>query len=180
MILLQKLAKIWRKENGKSKTMTRLFLIFGIRSNIFRDFSGCRRSILNFEMVIRFVFPVAFQCRIPSYSTAKTGEDMTKRKRKTMVRLFFIFWICSNIFRNFSGCRRPIFKCFDIIRFVFPLAFQCHIPNCSTTKTREATAKRKRKVENDVSAFLHFLDSFKPLSRFLGREAFDFNFWKDH
>ena len=61
-------------------------------------------------------------------------------------RLFFIFWIRSNIFRNFSGCRHPIFKCFNIIRFVFPLAFQRCIPNCSTTKTREATAKRKRKI----------------------------------
>ena len=50
-------------------------------------------------------------------------------KSKTMVRLFLIFWIHSNIFRNFSGCRRPIFKCFDIIRFVFPLAFQRNIRN---------------------------------------------------
>ena len=47
-----------------------------------------------------------------------------------MSQLFFIFWICTNIlvFRNFSGCRRPIFKCFYIIRFGFPLAFQRHIP----------------------------------------------------
>ena len=33
---------------------------------------------------------------------------------------------------------------------------------------REVMAKRKRKVENDGSAFLHFLDSFKHISRFLG------------
>ena len=45
--------------------------------------------------------------------------------------------------------RRPIFKCFDIIKFVFPLAFQRLIPNCSTTKNREATAKTRHKVEND-------------------------------
>ena len=51
--------------------------------------------------------------------------------------------------RDFSGYRRPIFECFYIIRFVFPLAFQCHIQNCSTAKTREDMAKRKRKVEND-------------------------------
>ena len=76
----------------------------------------------------------------------------------------FTFWISSNIFRNFSGFRRPILKCFDIIRFFFPLAFQRRIPSCSTAKTREATAKRKRKIENDVSAFLHFLDSFKHIS----------------
>ena len=47
-------------------------------------------------------------------------------------------------------------KFFDSIRFVFPLAFQRRIPNFSTTKTREATAKRKRKVKNDVLAFLNF------------------------
>ena len=38
---------------------------------------------------------------------------------------------------------------FYIIRFVFPLAFQCRIQNSSTEKTREDIAKRKRKVEND-------------------------------
>ena len=69
---------------------------------------------------------------------------------------------------DFSGYRRPIFLCFYIIRFVFPIAFQCPIRNCSTAKTREDMAKRKRKVENDGSAFLHFLDSFKHISRFLG------------
>ena len=35
-------------------------------------------------------------------------------------------------------------------------------------KTREDTAKRKRKVENDGSAFLQNFDSFKQISRFLG------------
>ena len=105
---------------------------FWIRSNIFRHFSGCRRSILISEIIIRFVFPLAFQCRIPNYSTAKTCENIAKRKRKMNVRLFFIFWIRSNIFLNFLGCRRPIFKCFYIIRFVCPLAFQCRtvkLPN---------------------------------------------------
>ena len=101
--------------------MARLFFIFWIRSNIIRDFSGCRRWILISETIIIFLlYSLAFQCRIPSYSTAKTREDIAKRKRKTMVRLFFIFWIRSNIFRDFSGCRRPIFKCFDIIRFPMP------------------------------------------------------------
>ena len=37
----------------------------------------------------------------------------------------------------------------DIIRFVCSLAFQRRILNCSTAKTREDTAKRKRKVESD-------------------------------
>ena len=71
-------------------------------------------------------------------------------------------------------CRRPIFKCFYIFRFVFPLAFQRRIPKCSTAKTREDIAKRKRKVENDGSAFLNFLDSFKHFSRFLRLQASDF------
>ena len=70
-------------------------------------------------------------------------------KLKTMSQLFFIFWNHSNIFCNFSGCRCPIFNCFYIIIFVFPLAFQRCISNCSTTKTREATAKTIYKVEND-------------------------------
>ena len=35
-------------------------------------------------------------------------------------------------------------------------------------KTREDIVKRKRKVENDGSAILHFLDSFEHISRFLG------------
>ena len=119
------------------------------------------------ETIIKFVFLLAFQHRIRNCSNAKTREDIAKRKWKTMVRLFFIFWIRSNIFLNFSGCRRPIFKCLYIIRFVCPLAFQCRILNYFTAKTREDMAKKKRKVENDCSAFLHFLDSFKHISRFL-------------
>ena len=74
-----------------------------------------------------------------------------------MARLFFIFWIRSNIFRNFSGCRRPIFNCFYIIRFVFSLAFQCCIRNCSTAKTSKDIAKRKRKVEIDGLTVLQLL-----------------------
>ena len=85
-----------------------------------------------------------------------------------MVRLFFIFWICSNIFCNFSGCRRSILISESVIRFVFPLAFQRPIQNYSTAKTGEDMAKTKRKVENDYSAFLHFLDSFKHILGFLG------------
>ena len=89
--------------------------------------------------------------------------------------LFFIFWICSNIFRDFLGCRLPIFKCVDIIRFVIPLAFQRCIPNCFTIKTREATAKRKRKVENDVSAFLHFWIRSNIFRNFSGSRSPIFN-----
>ena len=51
-------------------------------SCIFDKFWGCRHSIFIFEMVIRFVCPLAFQCHIPNYYTAKTCEDMKKRKRK--------------------------------------------------------------------------------------------------
>ena len=148
--------------------IARLFFIFWISSNIFQEFSGCRRSILISEKIIRFVFPMAFQYCIPNYSTAKTRKDIAKRQRKTMVRLFFIFWICSNKFRNFSGCSRLILISEMIIRFVCPLAFQCRIPNYSTAKTREDMVKRKRKVKNYYSAFLHFLDSFKHILRFLG------------
>ena len=74
------------KRKRKVKNDGSIFFIFWIRSNIVRDFLGCRRSILISEMVNRFVFPLAFQCRIRNYSTAKTREDIAKRKRKTMVR----------------------------------------------------------------------------------------------
>ena len=46
---------------------------------------------------------------------------------------------------------------FYIIRFVFPLAFQRRIPNCSTAKTPNATTKTKHVVENSHRKFL--LDS---------------------
>ena len=124
--------------------MARLFLIFLIRSNIFCNFLDCRRLILISETVIRFFFPLAFQSRIPNYSTAKTSEDIAKRKQKPMVRLFLTFWIRSKIFRNFSGCRLSIVISEMVIRFVCPLAFQCRIRNCSTAKTREDIVKRKR------------------------------------
>ena len=44
-VLLQKLAKIRRKENEKPKTMARFFFKIWIRSNIFCDISGCSRPI---------------------------------------------------------------------------------------------------------------------------------------
>ena len=112
-----------QKEKGKLKMIVRLFFIFWIRSNIFHDFSGCRRPIFKCFDIIRFVFPLAFQCRIQNYSTAKTREDIAKRKRKTMVRLFLTFWIRSKIFRDFSGCRLSILISEMVIRFFCPLAF---------------------------------------------------------
>ena len=36
-----------------------------------------------------------------------------------------------------------------VIIFVFPLAFQCRIPNYSTAKTREATVKARHIVQNN-------------------------------
>ena len=129
--------------------MAWLFFIFWIHTNIFCNFSVCRLLILISEMVIRFVFPLAFQCRIPSYSAAKTCKEIVKRKQKRIVLAFPFFWIRSNIFCTFSGCRHPFFQCFDIFRFVFLLAFQCCILNYSTAKTREVMVKRKQKVKND-------------------------------
>ena len=60
---------------------------------------------------------------------------------------------------------------FDIIRFVFPLAFQRRIQNYSTANTREDITKRKRKVENDVPAFLHYF-GFVQIIRFVFPLAF--------
>ena len=131
--------------------MVWLIFISWIGSNIFRNFSGCRLLILIYEMVIIFICPLAFHCHIPNYSTAKTHKDIAKEngKSKMIAWLFFIFWICSNIFCKFLGCRRLILISEMVIRFVFTLAFQCRIRNCSAAKTRKDKVKRKRKIEND-------------------------------
>ena len=50
----------------------------------------------------------------------KNFRRYSEKKTETMVRLFFIFWICSNIFRDFSDCRRSILISEMIIRFFFP------------------------------------------------------------
>ena len=118
--------------------------------------------------------PLAFQRRILNCSTAKTRAATTKTKHEVENRLFFIFWVRCNLLRDLSGSRRSIFKHFYIIRFVFPLAFQHRIRKCSTAKTRAATTKTKHKVENDGSAFLHFLGSLKLISRFLRLQTSDF------
>ena len=48
---------------------------------------------------------------------------------------------------------------FDIIRFVFSLAFQLRIRNCSMAKSHTTTMKTKHEVENNGLAFLHLLGS---------------------
>ena len=110
---------------------------------------GCRCSIFKCYTIISFICPLAFQCHIRNCSTAKFAKILRKenKKLKRMAQLFFILWIHSNIFCNFSGCRCSIFKCYTIIRFVCPLAFQCCIRNCSTSKTHEDIAKRKRESQ---------------------------------
>ena len=127
----------------------RLFFIFWIRANLFRDFSGCRRMIFKCFNIIRFVFPLAFQRRIVLLRKLAKLQQKENGKSNTMSRLFFSFWIHANLFQDLSGCRGPIFKYFYIIRFIFSLAFQRHILNCYTTKTRQATAKTRHKVKND-------------------------------
>ena len=86
------------------------------------------------------------------YSTLSTGVTVYILY-SAHTRIFFKIWIRSNILNDFSGCRRPIFKCFPIIRFVFWLAFQRRITNCSSTKTREDTTKWKRKSITMVRLF---------------------------
>ena len=65
-----------------------------------------------------------------------------------ITQLFFIFWISSNIFCDFLGCRRSTLISEKVIIFVFSLAFQSCNQNCSNAKTHKDIAKRKRKVEN--------------------------------
>ena len=148
--------------------MVRLFFIFWIRSNIFRHFSGCRRPIFKCFDIIRFVFPLAFQRRILNCSTAKTRAATTKTKHEVENRLFFIFWVRCNLLRDLSGSRRPIFKYFYIIRFVFPLAFQRRIRNCSTANICAATTKNKtqsRKRWLGFSSFFGFAETYFEISQ---------------
>ena len=112
-----------------------------------------------FIYIIRFVFPLAFQRRNSNCSTAKTREDTAKRKRKGenngsafLQDLDLVKHISRNLRLQTSD-----FQLIFFIRFVFPLAFQCHIPNCSTAKTREDPAKRMRKaggVRNTASSMI--------------------------
>ena len=104
IVLLQKLAKIGRKEYEKSKTMVRLFFTIWIRSNILRDFyGGCRHPIFicrsSLDSSLHQLSNAIFQIVLVQ-KLAKIGRKEYK-KSKTMVRLFFIIWIRSNILRNF-------------------------------------------------------------------------------
>ncbi len=75
-----------------------------------------------------------------------------------------LIWVRWNLLRDFSDPRRPIFKCFDIIRFVFSLAFQRRILNCYTAKTRAATTKTKHEVENRL-LFIFWIRYFNNVKR---------------
>ena len=50
---------------------------------------------------------------------------------------------------QFLGLQMSNFNFETIVKFVFPLAFQHNIPNCSTAKTRKATLNTKQKIEDD-------------------------------
>ena len=130
-------------------------------------FSGYRRSIFECFHIIRFVFPLAFQCQIQNCSTAKTREEIVKRKRKVenYDSAFFIFWIRSNIFCDFSGCFCSILISEKIIRFVFLLAFQCPIPKYSTAKTFEDIAKRKWKTMIRLFFIIEFVQTYFAIYR---------------
>ena len=130
---------------------TRIFFTFGFVQTYYMFSRAVGVRFLNviisldlsFHQLSNAVFEIVILQKLVKIQRKENG------KSKMMAWLFFIFWILSNIFRNFSGCRRPIFNCYYIIRFVFSLAFQRRIRNCSTAKTREDIAKRKRKVENE-------------------------------
>ena len=70
------------KRNRKVENDYSAFLHFLDLFKHISDFSGCRRSVLISETVIRFFFPLAFQRCIRNCSTAKTCKDIAKRKRK--------------------------------------------------------------------------------------------------
>ena len=120
IVLLQKrkLRKKW-----KVKTMARLFFIILIHSNIFRDFLGCRGSILISETVsLSIGFPMLYSQLF--YCKNSQRNTVAKKKRKMMVQLFFIFWIHSNKFRNFSGVVRVGHSFFSKERSVLCVLFR--------------------------------------------------------
>ena len=112
---------------------------------------------------------------------------MTKQKQRQSDRfldpntdyLHAAFLHDLDLFKHISlylGLQTSDFYFIYIIRFVFPLAFQRHNSNCSTAKTREDTAKRKQKVENNGMAFLQDLDSVKHILRYLRLQTSNFYF----
>ena len=94
-----------------------------------------------------------------------------------MFRFMTAFLHDLDLFKHISrylGLQTSYFYFIYIIRFVFSTAFQRRNSNCSTAKTREDTAKRKRKGENFGLAFLQYLDLVKHISRNLRLQTSDF------
>ena len=120
---------------------------------------GLQTSDFYLIYVIRFVFSSAFQRRNLNCSTAKTREATAKRKRKVEKNGSAFLQDLDSVkyILRYLRLQTSDFQLIFFIRFVFPLAFQCHIPNCSTAKTREDPAKRMRKaggVRNTASSMI--------------------------
>ena len=81
-VLLQKLAKLRRKENEKAKIMAWAFLQDLDSVKHISRYLGLQTTNFYFIFIIRFVFLLAFQSLILNCSTAKTCKDPAKRMRK--------------------------------------------------------------------------------------------------
>ena len=56
--------------------------------------------------------------------------------------------LCFLFYAIFKGCNGPILNIFFLRRFVFSQAFQCHIQNFATAKTKGVAAKIVWELEN--------------------------------
>ena len=123
IVLLQKLAPLRRKQNMKLKIGFSSFFGFAVTYYAISQFPDIQ--FLNFLISLDLSFHYLSNAVLEIVLRQKLAPLRRKQntKSKTMTRLFFIFWVRCNLFRDFSGSRRPIFKFFDIIRFVFPLSF---------------------------------------------------------
>ena len=133
------------------------------------NFSGYRRPILFLYhyICLSISFPMPYSKMFYCKNSRRYGEKKTESRKRWLGFSSFFRFVQTYIFRDFSDCRRSILISETVIRFEFLLAFQYRIQNYSTAKTREDIAKRKRKVENDGSAFLHFfirLNIFRDFS----------------
>ena len=125
---------------------TQLFFMIWVHWNILSNFSGCSCPILNllYNYICLFIsFPTTYS----KLSYCKNSRS--KRNAKSWKRwIGFSSWL-GFAQTYFAISRAAVFWFFwffrKIIKFVFSLAFQHHIPNCYTAKSCKATAKECEK-----------------------------------
>ena len=112
--------------------IARLFFIFWICSNIFRNFLGCS---------VRF----QFLKRSLDWSFHKLSNALFQI---ILLQKLFIFWIRSNIFRDFTGCKSSILIS-DDHQIRLSISFPTPYSKFFYCKNSRRYREKKQKVEND-------------------------------